>query len=96
MKQQKNKLYTNSNNFRIWLHSDKLFYRQTFHTSLNNSTYLVLKLSLVLKVMPLSQPEKLWKITKIIITNKLICNSIEQCLVIPIQDFVIKNTEVML
>ena len=43
---------------------DKLLYRQTFHTSLNNSTYLFLKLSLTLKVMVLPQPEKLQKIAK--------------------------------
>ena len=39
------------NNFCIWQHSDELFERQTFHTSLN-PTYLFLK------VMTLPQPRK--------------------------------------
>ena len=68
--------------FGISKHSNKLFYGQTFHTSFNNSTYLFFKLSLILKVMVLPQPEKFQNIVKklmIITTNH---NSIKQSMVI--------------
>ena len=68
--------------FGISKHSNKLFYRQTFHTSFNNSMYLFFKLSLILKVMALPQPEKFQNIAKklmIITTNH---NLVEQSMVI--------------